>query len=324
MMSAEDSGKVVDAVTPGSDPSDPKAVVSGRAAAEPRRPTSRIGGRVPEQQGQGDEVLDGQVLDRIGVIGQAVEGLGVGFHHPPGGSRGSVAVLALGHVVALAGGLLISSTRHGRQGRRAGSPHPLDPSRARTVTIYHRGMTEAIAFTPFDAYLDGEQGSERRHDLVGGRVYAMAGGSERHDLAAGLIYELLALGAREKGCRPFTSNRLVRTHSGNAYHPDVMVACGPAPHRLYEQDPVLVIEVLSPSTASVDRREKAVAYAEATSLRLLMLVDPDTRRIELARPSSGIIDAWEACGPGDVVATEFGDIDVDALYDAIDRTATTS
>lgn len=185
-------------------------------------------------------------------------------------------------------------------------------------------MTEAIAVTSFEDFLQGEARSERRHDLVGGRVYAMAGGSERHDLAAGLLYELLAAGARTKGCRPFTSNRLVRTRSGNAYYPDVMVACGGAPHRLYETDPALLIEVLSPSTAAVDRREKAVAYAEATSLRLLVFVDPDARRMEVARPSNGAIDAWKVCGPGDVLATEFGDIDVDALYDVVDRTATSS
>ncbi len=130
-----------------------------------------------------------------------------------------------------------------------------------------RAMTEAIAVVSFDGFLAREQRSERRHELVGGRVYAMSGGSERHDLAAGLVYELLASGARASGCRPFTSNRLVRTRSGNAYYPDVMVVCGQAPHRLYETDPALIVEVLPPSTADVDRREKAVAYAEAMSLR---------------------------------------------------------
>jgi len=185
-------------------------------------------------------------------------------------------------------------------------------------------MTEAIAVTSFEDFLEGEQRGERRHELVGGRVYAMAGGSERHDLAAGLIYELLAGAARAQGCRPFTSNRLVRTRGGTAYYPDVMVACGSAPHRLYETDPALLVEILSPSTAAIDRREKAVAYAEAASLRLLVLVDPDARRIELARPANGAIDAWEVRGSGDVVATEFGDIDVDALYDLLDRTATTA
>ena len=105
----------------------------------------------------------------------------------------------------------------------------------------------------------------------------MAGGPERHDLAVGLLYEFLAPGARLAGCRPFTSNRLVRTRAGNAYYPDVMVICGPTAHRLYEADPAVLIEVFSPSTADQDRREKAVAYAESTSVALLALVDPNPR-----------------------------------------------
>ena len=53
-------------------------------------------------------------------------------------------------------------------------------------------VSEAIAFISFDSFVEEKQSSDRRHELVGGRVYAMAGGSERHDLAAGLLYELLA------------------------------------------------------------------------------------------------------------------------------------
>jgi Uma2 family endonuclease len=185
-------------------------------------------------------------------------------------------------------------------------------------------VSEAIAVCSFDDFLAAEDVATRRNELVGGRVYAMSGGPERHDLVAGLIYELVAFAARAAGCRPFTANRLVRTPSGNAYYPDVMVACGPAPHRLYESNPAVIVEVLSHSTADLDRREKAVAYAASTSLQLLLLVDPDVRRIEAARPADGRIGAWSVHGPGDVIATGFGDLDVDALYDVVDRTATTA
>jgi Uma2 family endonuclease len=184
-------------------------------------------------------------------------------------------------------------------------------------------VAEAIAYTPFESFLDHEERSDRRNELVGGRVYAPAGGSERHDIVAGLLYEALAPGARSRGCRPFTSNRLVRTPCGNAYYPDVMVACGVAPHRLYETAPALVVEVLSPSTQDLDRREKAVAYAESGSLQLLLLVDAAAKRIEVARPADGRIRNWQVYGPGDVVATPYGDIDVEALFDLVDRSATT-
>jgi Uma2 family endonuclease len=183
-------------------------------------------------------------------------------------------------------------------------------------------VAEALAYTPFERYLDGEVASPRRHEFVGGRVYALAGGSERHDLIAGLLYELLAPGARTRRCRPFTSNRIVRAECGNAYYPDVMVVCGRAPHRLYETDPALIVEVLSPSTQDQDRREKAVAYAESSALELLLLVDPDARRIEAARPAGGRIRDWRVYGAGEVIATPSGDIDIDACYDVVDRSAT--
>lgn len=136
----------------------------------------------------------------------------------------------------------------------------------------------------FEEFCEAEGRGDRRHELVGGRVYAMAGGSERHDLIAGLLYEAMARNARTAGCRAFLANRLLRTMAGNAYYPDLMVVCGAAFHRLYEQDPTLVVDVLSRSTEDVDRREKAQAYATCTSLRQYVLVDPDHRRIEVASP----------------------------------------
>lgn len=148
------------------------------------------------------------------------------------------------------------------------------------------------------------------------------GGTERHDLASGLLYETLVPGARRAGCRTFTANRILRTPSDAAYYPDVMVVCGRAPHRHYEDEASVIVEVLSPSTAGVDRREKAIAYGAIPGLRLLLLVDPDERRIEAACPLEGRIVSWEAYGPGQVIVTEYADIDVDLLSDIIDRTAT--
>jgi hypothetical protein len=53
-------------------------------------------------------------------------------------------------------------------------------------------------------------------------------------------------------------------------------------------------------------------------------VDPDVRRIEVARPADGQIRDWQAYGGGDVIFTPYGEIDVDACYDAVDRSATTT
>lgn len=181
---------------------------------------------------------------------------------------------------------------------------------------------EELPEITFAEFLRHEHASQRRHELVGGRIYVMSGGSERHDLVAGLVYEALAPGARSAGCRPFTSNRLVKMANA-AYYPDAMVVCGPAADRHWERDADFLVEVLSPSTRDVDRREKAAAYATLPSPRGYLLVDPDQRRMELATKGPDGL-RWQAYGPGHVVFTPFGPLVVDDLYDAVDRTATTS
>jgi Uma2 family endonuclease len=180
-----------------------------------------------------------------------------------------------------------------------------------------------VADLSFDGWLAAEERSGRRHELVGGRVYLMAGGTERHDLAAGLLYELVAPSARRRGCRPFTANRIVKVPSGSGYYPDVMVVRPPAAHRLYEDRPTLIIEVLSPSTADVERREKATAFASIVGLEMLLLVDPDVPRVEGARLVGGRVAGWDTFGPGDTVTTLFGELDLDALHAQIDATAST-
>jgi Uma2 family endonuclease len=184
-------------------------------------------------------------------------------------------------------------------------------------------MTEAIAYTTFEAFVSAEQSSEVRHELVGGRLYAMAGGTERHDLTAQAVWAALVAGARRSGCRAFIGNRLVKTPSTAAYYPDVMVVCDRAADDHFETDPALIVEVLSPSTEGIDRREKAESYARIDSLRSYVLVHPIFRRIEIAERDELGGWRWRAAGPGDVWLTAFGDIDIDALYDAIDADATT-
>lgn len=134
----------------------------------------------------------------------------------------------------------------------------------------------------FAQYLADEQTSEVRHELVAGRVHAMAGGFERHDLTAGLVYERLAPGARAAGRRPFAGNRMLRAGEAGHY-PDVLVVGQPAAHRNHEASAIVAVEVLSPSTQDVDRRERVAAHAVVEGLDLYLLIDPERERIEAGR-----------------------------------------
>ena len=181
------------------------------------------------------------------------------------------------------------------------------------------GVSEAASTVTFDAFLARERDSAVRHEWVSGFAYAMAGGTERHDTMVEALRDVLGPGARQAGCRRFTGNRLVRTRSA-AYYPDLLIVCGKAADVYYETDAALIVEVRSPSTSDVDRREKAVAYATLPGLGLYLLVDAYYRRID-AGVRSGDGWSWETHGPGAVVLTPYGDIDIDALYDEVDATS---
>ncbi len=178
-------------------------------------------------------------------------------------------------------------------------------------------MGEAFGTYSEAEYLALEERSAVRHELVGGRVYQMPGGTERHELAIGALTRRLHPGARAAGCRVFT-NRQLRVPSGDHYYPDAMVACGKAANTLYEETPTLIVEVLSPSTAAEDRKGKLRAYTTCPSLDRYILVDPTFRRIEVYRAG-----AWASFGSGGLVDTGFGVLEVDDLYDELDAEATT-
>ena len=180
---------------------------------------------------------------------------------------------------------------------------------------------ETIQTLTFAEFLAREQRGDVRHEFVHGRVYAMSGATERHDLLAGLVYEALVPSARARGCRAFLSNRLVKLE-GAGYYPDVLVVGGPSGEIHHETDVTVVVEVLSPSTEGYDRREKATANARAAGYEVLNLADPDRRRIEVARLGPEGLQ-WQIAGSGHSVWTSVGDLEVDALHDALEQTATT-
>jgi Uma2 family endonuclease len=167
----------------------------------------------------------------------------------------------------------------------------------------------------FEAYLALEERSELRHELVAGRVVLMAGGSRAHDQAAFFLAQRLDEAYRKRGCSVFSHNRRV-VIDRNAYYPDVFVQCGPRGDEQYEVDATLVVEVLSPSSALRDRREKAVAYVRLPSLRAYLAVDPDQPRVEVYLPGDEGWE-WRVHGPGMVIAVDGFTLDVDQLYDWI-------
>lgn len=136
-------------------------------------------------------------------------------------------------------------------------------------------------------YLAGEEVSDVKHEYLGGTVHAMAGANNRHNMIA--VNSLLSLGSqlRGKSCQPFNSDTKVRIEFPDHtrfYYPDALVVCHPNPENDHYQDqPVVVIEVLSDSTRRTDMGEKRDAYLTIQSLKVLLLVEADHAMVTVHR-----------------------------------------
>ena len=131
---------------------------------------------------------------------------------------------------------------------------------------------------------DGEQ--PERWEFVGGEVFAMTGATVRHAAVTGNLYMALRQHLRGSPCRTIANEVKLRVQASDAYYyPDVMVTCSAADAQepLIQREPLLLIEVLSKSTASYDRGAKFAAYRSLPSLREYLLIDPDSRQCDLFR-----------------------------------------
>ena len=123
-----------------------------------------------------------------------------------------------------------------------------------------------------------------RHEFLRGEVFAMAGAGERHVTVTGNVYMALRQHLAGTPCRAFMIDMKLQIDAADAFfYPDVLVTCSEADTRdaYVKREPVLVVEVLSPSTAAYDRGDKFAACRMVPSLREVLLIDPDTRRCDL-------------------------------------------
>jgi Uma2 family endonuclease len=168
-------------------------------------------------------------------------------------------------------------------------------------------------------YLALEEHSGVRHEFLDGEIYAMAGGSPDHaGLAAACIGILRSQLA--PSCRIFTSDlRLLIAVTGLTTYPDAAVICGPtlrAPEDpLAVTNPVLLVEITSPSTEDYDRGEKLRHYKSLASLREVLFVSHRAPHLTLhhRRDAEWAVTTAEA-GAVLELSSVGGRIAVDELY----------
>ena len=174
-------------------------------------------------------------------------------------------------------------------------------------------------------YVRYEESNPFKHEYVYGSIIAMAGGTPNH---AALIAEVIGqLGAavRPTGCRVYSSELRVRVaHEQLILYPDASVVCGDA--RTDNRDPnavvnpVLIVEVTSPSTARYDRGKKYGYYQRVPSLREYVLVSHAQSLVEVfRRTNDGVWTLAEEAAGGEVQLQSIkGVLNIDQLYAGLD------
>ncbi len=139
-------------------------------------------------------------------------------------------------------------------------------------------------------YLAAEAEAAFKSEYVAGFLYAMAGGSKRHNqISVALVGSLFPQVKRP--CQVYAADFKVRIEHDQQtffYYPDVFVSCrDDKENRHFDDGPVVIAEILSPTTGRSDRLEKFENYKTLATLQNYLLISQDIPRIEIFRRKAG-------------------------------------
>jgi Uma2 family endonuclease len=150
-----------------------------------------------------------------------------------------------------------------------------------------------VTIAEYDRYVQGLT-EAREYELVDGELVLMANPTETHEQIASNIGSSLKPAMDRRGCRTYQGGiRVQASHDSNAtdkFRPDVVVRCGPVEGKTYITDPVVVVEVLSPSTLERDRGVKLAFYKSMPTIQHVVLAYSDQMRLEHFRRTE---TGWE-------------------------------
>jgi Uma2 family endonuclease len=162
------------------------------------------------------------------------------------------------------------------------------------TVLNHRRQT-------LEEFLAWERKQPERYERVSGVIRMMTGGTLDHNRITRNVADALWRRLQGGNCEVFTSDVRVVTPAGDVMYPDVVVGCGDLPGKATTLDaPVVIVEVLSESTAERDHGRKRWAYQTIPSLRHYVLVDQDEGGVEVTSPNPD--GSWQS-----VILRDLGD-----------------
>lgn len=168
-------------------------------------------------------------------------------------------------------------------------------------------------------YLEMELSSPVKHEYLAGEVFAMTGASDCHNLISGNLYVLLREHLRGTPCRVFMSDLKLKVERADAYfYPDLMVTCEKAADSHFREQPKLIVEVLSDSTAKYDREDKRGYYQTLESLQEYVLVAQSCMDVRVYRRAA---DGWDMAIYTDGATIPLPSLDlniaIERIYEAV-------
>ena len=165
-----------------------------------------------------------------------------------------------------------------------------------------------LTIEDFDRLMENDH-TERDFELIDGELFMMTNPTEAHEQIASNIGARLKLAMDRKGCRTYQGGMRVQASDDSTghdkYKPDVVVRCGSRDNRrTYITDPVIVIEVLSPSTMDHDRGVKLRFYKSQPSLQHIVLAYSDQMRIEHYRRGPEVWEFTALIRPEDILSLD--------------------
>jgi Uma2 family endonuclease len=133
-------------------------------------------------------------------------------------------------------------------------------------------------------YLALEKISCIRHEFLFGEIYPIADENDNHNRIVGNLITYLLNHLRDSICEAFFRDLKVCVSPNIYYYPDVLVSCEQNPESPYfRNEPILIVEVISPSTQEIDRREKLLFYQQMPSVQEYVVVEQQKMLVEIHR-----------------------------------------
>ncbi|KPQ38614.1 MAG: putative protein conserved in cyanobacteria [Phormidium sp. OSCR] len=175
-------------------------------------------------------------------------------------------------------------------------------------------------------YLQQEVQQETRNEYRNGEIVPMSGGTPAHNEITGNLFVLLKLALKRQPYQVFITDQRLWIPQRNTYtYPDVMVTPKPCQLQAGRNDtvinPIVLAEVLSPSTQNYDRGEKFVTYRTLDSVQDYLLIHQDRPQVEhyvKQKPQQWLLTDYEGLDVTLTLESLSLTLSLRDLYEAVD------